>query len=168
MVYRLATETDFPFLVETYEKLNAYYYQVGYRLPRPENTGQAWLESFQRTLGRFSNVFVAETVDENGEPRLVGFVLCRLKRLAAHFGGGLTGEISDVWVEPDARRMGIGEGLLRQAAQWMRTQGAISVEAQILKDNQASLSLFESLGFRLEYRLVRLLWEDYPPPTANG
>lgn len=161
ITYRQATDQDFPVLVQYYEKLNAYYYQVGYRLPRPQNVGQAWLESFQRTLGRFSNVFVAEAPGEKGEARILGFVLCRLKRMASHLGGELTGEISDVWVEPDARRLGIGEGLLRQAAAWIRLQGAHSIEAQILKDNQASMLLFESLGFKLEYRLVRLLWEDF-------
>jgi ribosomal protein S18 acetylase RimI-like enzyme len=160
VTFRLATEADFPHLIEAYEKLNAYYYQVGYRLPRPQNVGQAWLDSFQRTLGRFSSVIVAEAGGEDGQPWMAGFVLCRLKRIAAHMGGVLAGEISDVWVEPEARRRGIAEALLRQAIGWMREQGAHSIEAQILKDNEGSWRLFESLGFQLEYRLVRLTWED--------
>ena len=37
---RPATEADFPALADMYEKLNAYFYQVGYLLPRPENVGE--------------------------------------------------------------------------------------------------------------------------------
>lgn len=160
--YRVVTEADFPVLVEYFEKLNTYFYQVGYRLPNPENAGQLWLDSFKRTLGRFSNVFIAELEGEGGARRVVGFMLCRLKRLPAYMGGVIAGELSDMWIEPGARRMGIGEQLSRLAIDWMREQGAHSIEIQILKDNEGSWKLYERMGFKLEYRLVRLLWEDYP------
>ncbi len=153
---RLATEDDFPILLEMYSQLNAHFYQVGYRLPRPENVGVLWLDSFKRTLGRFSNLLVAETGGE-----VVGFLLCRLKRLPAHMGGVLVGEISDIWIEASARRMGVGEKLSRCAIDWMREQDVHSIEVQILKDNQASLRLYESLGFKLEFSTVRLLWDEY-------
>src|SRR5512144_697792 len=97
-----------------YEKLNAYFYEVGYLLPRPENVGEAWLESYRRTLGRFSNVFVAER-----EGHLLGFILCRLKRLPAHMGGVMVGEVSDVWVEDEARRSGVGRALVQAGLVWM-------------------------------------------------
>ncbi len=86
ITYRPATEADFLSLEAMYTKLNAYFYEVGYLLPHPENVGEVWLESFRRTLGRFSNVFVAE---QEGSP--LGFILCRLKRLPAHMEGLLVG-----------------------------------------------------------------------------
>jgi ribosomal protein S18 acetylase RimI-like enzyme len=156
VTYRPATEDDFPVLMEMYTQLNKYFYQVGYRLPRPENVGKLWLDSFKRTLGRFSNIFVAE-IDE----RVVGFILCRLKRVPAHMGGVMAGEISDIWTDTSARRKGIGEKLSRLAINWMREQNAHSIEVQILKDNEASWRLYESMGFKLEFRLVRLLRDDY-------
>jgi hypothetical protein len=58
--YRLVEESDFPIIIEMYTLLNTYFYQMGYRLPHPENVGDIWLDSFRRTLGRFSNVFIAE------------------------------------------------------------------------------------------------------------
>lgn len=153
---REATADDFPILVNWYGQLNTYFYQMGYRLPHPENVGQIWLESFQRTLGRFSNVFIAEL---EGDP--VGFMLCRLKRVPAHMGGVMVGEISDVWIETEARRLGIGERLSRLALAWLRENDAHSVEVQILKDNEGSWKMFERLGFQLEFRAVRLLWDEY-------
>jgi ribosomal protein S18 acetylase RimI-like enzyme len=159
VTYRPANEADFPALAAMYEQLNAYFATVGYLLPRPENVGGMWLDSFRRTLGRFSNIFVAERDD-----RLVGFHLCRIKRLPAHMGGALAGEVSDVWVEPEARSQGMGEALVQVGVAWMREQGVQSIEVQVLSENEGSLRFFQRQGFHLEYRALRLLWPDNAPP----
>jgi len=152
---RPAEAADFPRLIEMYERLNAYYYQVGYRLPRPEDVGQAWVESFQRTLGRFSNVFVAVAGDA-----LAGMILCRVKRLPQHMGGMMVGEISDIWVEPAFRRERLGEHLVEYGLDWLRRQGVHSVEIQVLSGNESAWRFFEELGFQLEYRAARLILES--------
>ena len=121
-----------------------------------------WLDSFKRTLGRFSNVFIAE-IDE----KVVGFMLCRLKRVPAYMGGVLVGEISDMWIDASARRMGIGDKLSRLALDWMREQGAHSIEIQVLKDNEASWQLYDRMGFKLEFRVGRLLWDEYIDETEE-
>lgn len=154
--FRLATEADFPVLMEFYTKLNTYFYQMGYRLPHPDNVGEVWLDSFRRTLGKFSRVDIAEI-----DGRVVGFMLCRIKRVPAYMGGVLVGELSDMWIEADARRLGIGDKLSRLALNWLREQGVHSVEIQVLRDNEASWKLYDRMGFKLEFRVGRLLWEDY-------
>ena len=159
--YRLVEESDFPVIVEMYIKLNQYFYKLGYRLPSPEDVGQAWLDSFQRTLGRFSNIFIAEV-----DGQIAGFMLCRMKKVPQYMGGVLVGELSDMWIKSFARRMGIGDKLSRLAIEWLREQGAHSVEIQVLRDNEASWKLYERMGFELEYRAGRLLWEDYIDPDS--
>jgi ribosomal protein S18 acetylase RimI-like enzyme len=184
ITYRTATEADFPVIMGMYELLNAYFYQMGYRLPHPENVGQVWLDSFRKTLGRFSNVFIAEMplyadAEETPEAhqqtrsessgslhtfsvcRIAGFMLCRLKRTPATMSGVIVGELSDMWIIPEARRMGLGDKLSRLAIDWLRSQGAHSIEIQVLRDNEASWKLYDRMGFQLEYRVGRLLWEDY-------
>lgn len=156
VTYRQVIEDDLPILKDMYVQLNNYFYSVGYRLPHPEDVGQLWLDSFKRTLGRFSNVFIVEV---NGE--VAGFMLCRLKRVPAYMGGVVVGELSDMWIIDSARRMGIGDKLSRLALDWLRQQGAHSVEIQILKDNEASWKLYDRMGFKMEFQLVRLLWDDY-------
>jgi ribosomal protein S18 acetylase RimI-like enzyme len=153
--YRQAVPDDFTRLAEMYERLSAYYYQVGYRLPRPDDVGQAWVESFQRTLGRFSNVFVAAA----GE-LLAGMILCRVKRLPQHMGGLLVGEISDIWVEPEYRRERVGEQLVKWGLDWLRRQSVHSVEIQVLSGNESAWRFFEGLGFELEFRAARLILES--------
>lgn len=159
--YREVREADLPVIAEMYEQLNVYFYRMGYRLPQPEDVGQVWLDSFQRTLGRFSNVFIAEL-----DGRVAGFMLCRVKRVPAHMGGVLVGELSDMWIIADARRMGIGDRLSRLAIDWLREQGVHSVEIQVLRDNEASWKLYERMGFELEFRAGRLSWEDYRDDDA--
>lgn len=161
--YRTVAESDLPVLLEFYQNLNTYFYSMGYRLPHPENVGEVWLDSFQRTLGRFSNVFIAEVED-----RVVGFMLCRLKRVPSYMGGVMVGELSDMWIDASARRMGIGDRLSRLAIDWMRQQGAHSIEIQVLKDNEASWKLYERMGFQLEFRVGRLLWDEYVDEQPEG
>ncbi|HSO27865.1 MAG TPA: GNAT family N-acetyltransferase, partial [Anaerolineales bacterium] len=102
IVYRQARPEDLPVAAQMYTRLDqAYRSQMTFFFPplEPENyeVGQAWLDSFQRTLGRFSVLFVAE---KDGE--LLGFVLGRVKRTPLYLGGVMVGEISEVWVEPPA------------------------------------------------------------------
>lgn len=154
IIYRQAVETDFPDLAEMYTRLNNSFYQYGYRLPQPEDVGEAWLTSFRRTLGRFSNLYVAES-----HSQLAGFTLCRIKRIPAHMGGVTVGELSDLWLEEHARRQGIARRLVNLAVEWMRGQGVHSIEVQVLRKNNASLALFEQLGFETEFRVLRLMWD---------
>jgi ribosomal protein S18 acetylase RimI-like enzyme len=154
--YRLVTEADFSAIMDMYVELNAFFYEVGYRLPHPENVGQVWLDTFRRTLGRFSNVFIAEI-----DRKVVGFMLCRVKRVPAYMGGVLAGELSDMWIIAEARRLGIGDKLSRLALDWLREQGVHSVEIQVLRDNEASWKLYDRMGFKLEFRVGRLLWDEY-------
>lgn len=93
-------------------------------------------------------------------------MLCRIKRVPPHMGGVLVGELSDMWIIPEARRLGIGDRLSRQALAWLREQGVHSVEIQVLRDNEASWKLYDRMGFQLEFRVGRLLWDEYIDPDA--
>jgi ribosomal protein S18 acetylase RimI-like enzyme len=162
IIYREANDTDLPGLAEKFVLLNQAYSQLGYLLPQPENVGEAWVESFRRTLGRFSNLFIAQK-----DEQLVGFALCRLKRLPAHMGGVLVGELSDIWTAPEQRREGIGRQLTVMVLQWLHAAGAHSVEVQVLRDNHIAWKMFEQLGFLHEYTAGRLLWDNYQQPEET-
>jgi ribosomal protein S18 acetylase RimI-like enzyme len=153
-IVRPAAESELVEIARMYENLDAHYRQFPYHFPRTEDLGQAWLDSFRRTLGRFSQLFVAEL-----DGKFVGFSLGRLKRVAPYRGGFLIGEISDVWVHPDARRLHIGEVLNLQTIAWLGNQGAESVEVQVLEGNEPIQHLYRKLGFQTELRQLRLTLE---------
>jgi ribosomal protein S18 acetylase RimI-like enzyme len=160
--YRTSTEADFPILAEKFASLNSTYYQLGYLLPHPGNVGEAWIDSFRRTLGRFSNLFIAESFDPttpDNQAVLCGFTLCRVKRVPAHMGGLMVGELSDIWVDPESRRLGIAAHLTDMVLDWMHKMGVHSVEVQVLKDNEPAWKLFQQLGFQYEFRSARFLMD---------
>lgn len=156
VLYREATEADFPVVASMYAKLDQLLRQYTYNFPAVENVGELWLDMFRRTLGRFSVLYVAEY-----EGEVVGFIVARLKRVPEYLGGVMVGELKDMWVEHKVRRLGIGEKLLRLAIEWCRAQNVYSVEAQILLGNEPIIKLVEYLGMKKELYQFRMMWPDY-------
>jgi GNAT superfamily N-acetyltransferase len=156
VIYREATEVDFPAVEAMYAKLDELLRQYTYAFPAVENVGHLWLDMFRRTLGRFSVLFVAEV-----EGEVVGFIVARLKRVPEYLGGVMVGELKDMWVEKPVRRLGIGEKLLRLAIEWCRAQNVYSVEAQILLGNEPIINLVEYLGMKKELYQFRMSWDGY-------
>jgi len=156
VVYREANEGDFPTVIAMYGKVDQFLRQFTYTFPEVKNVGELWLEMFRRTLGRFSILYIAEYKE-----KIVGFILVRIKRVPEYLGGVMVGELKDMWVEPEVRRLGIGEKLLRMAINWCREQKVYSVEAQILLGNEPIIKLVEYLGMKKELYQLRLTWNDY-------
>ncbi len=156
VIYREATEADFPAVEAMYAKLDELLRQYTYAFPAVENVGHLWLEMFRRTLGRFSVLYVAEV-----EGQVVGFIVARVKRVPEYLGNVMVGELKDMWVEKPVRRLGIGEKLLRLAIEWCRAQNVYSVEAQILLGNEPIIKLVEYLGMKKELYQFRMSWEGY-------
>jgi RimJ/RimL family protein N-acetyltransferase len=162
VTYRQAEEKDFLILEEYYTKLNQHFRQYGYRLPVPENIGGVWLDTFRRTLGKFSMAYVAEY-----EGKVRGFLLARIKRLPAYMGGEFVGELSDEWIEPEIRRLGAGAHMCHMGLEWLRTQNVHSVEIQVLSGNEPSWNMLAAMGFKQEFRVGRMYWDEYIPEDLN-
>lgn len=151
VVYREASEQDLPSLEKAYAELMGIYRSLGYRLNVPENVGAIWVDSFKRTLGKYSQVFIAEVSSQ-----LVGFALVRLKHLPPYQGNEIIAELSDIFVAESVRHQGYSIQLSQMVIGWAKEKGATSIEAQILANNVASQRMFASLGFSEELTQVRL------------
>jgi GNAT superfamily N-acetyltransferase len=158
VIYRLAKAEDLPVIAGMYTKMDQFFRGFSYRFPEVENIGEAWVDSFRRTLGRFSVVYIAEL-----DGRVAGFMLGRVKRVAPYLGGVMVGELSDMWVEPEARRLGVGKELSLITMRWLSDQGVHSIEVQILEGNEPIWRLYEKMGFTPELRQIRMLRADFPP-----
>ena len=154
--YRLATEADFPPVAEMYSKLDALMHRMGMHLPSPENVGQTWVDSFRRTLGRYSFLHILEI-----DSAIMGLLLSRIKRLPPYWGGVLVGELTDIWVHSSVRRLNHAEKLVHHAIRQLKDHDVHSVEVRILFENVPAQALIESVGFITEVHTARLLWENY-------
>ena len=66
--------------------------------------------------------------------------------MVADLGGDHIVRIDQVWVTPEARELGFGDGLLEAAIASARERGAIAVEGQSLPGDRQTKNLYERAG----------------------
>ena len=74
---------------------------------------------------------------------VVGYGLVRAERLG---DGSLLGVIDDIYVDPGARSVGVGEALMDHLIDWCRAQGCFGVDSLALPGDRATKNFFESFG----------------------
>lgn len=153
-VVRVGIVNDLRAVGLLWSKLNNFHLSIGMHFQADDNSVEAWIASFSRTLGRFSFLWVAE---QRGE--ISAFLLGRLKRTPAYLGGVMVGEISDLYVSEGLRGQGIGKQLVSTAMLHFKNQGVHSVEVQIMAHNESGLVFWNSLGFQNDVILVRHMVE---------
>ena len=154
LVLRSASPEDLFDVGRLWARLDRFHRDIGLAFPQPEGAQQAWTASFERTLGRFSFLWVAEQDEE-----ICAFLLARLKRTPAFLGGVLVGEISDLFVDERLRGQKVGARLVELAVEQLRARDVHSIEVQVLHNNVGGLAFWHRLGFELELSQFRLLLE---------
>lgn len=149
-VVRVGTHNDLRAVVRLWSELNTFHHSIGLQFPEGAEAGAEWVASFERTLGRFSFLWVAEL-----EGSIQGFLLARLKRTPGYLGGVLVGEISDLYVSDEMRGMGAGKDLVATAFNELTKHDVHSIEVQVMIQNTNGLEFWKSMGFREDVLLVR-------------
>lgn len=155
-VIRPGGVADLPYVAALWQRLQAYHQQVGMQFPLPADAHQQWLASFERTLGRFSFLWVAEQ-----DAQVLAFLLARLKRSPAYFGGQIVGEISDLYVDESLRSQGVAAHLVRLAMDQFEALQVHSVEVQVMAQNEGGRRFWLNQGFTLELVQVRKNMEEH-------
>jgi len=83
---------------------------------------------------------LAGTIDEV----VVGYAVAHQEVLRT---GERLGIVADVFVDPGARGVGVGEALLDDVVAWCEAGGCIGIDALALPGNRATKNFFESFGF---------------------
>jgi GNAT superfamily N-acetyltransferase len=71
--------------------------------------------------------------------------------------------IQDIYVEPDARGIGVGEELINSTLGWGRQRGARSAEIRVLPSHRDAKNFCEENGFSAH---VLALHKDLPPASG--
>jgi L-amino acid N-acyltransferase YncA len=151
---REAASEDLPAISALWRSLQEYHLSLGLAFPLEQDASEKWISSFQRTLGRFSFLWVGLDRDQ-----VSAFLLARVKQSPAYLGGLQIGEISDLFVADNLRGSGIGTRLAETAVSRLRSLGVHSIEVQIQSGNDAGLAFWHKLGFKTDLTLVRKLAE---------
>lgn len=109
---------------------------------RAERGGDLWARERDRDAGfrrpEEGEVFVG-TVDG----AVVGYAVVRASRLV---DGEELAVIDDIYVEPAAREVSVGERLLRACIEWARARGCLGIDALALPGMREAKNFFESAG----------------------
>lgn len=113
---------------------------------QPPNPGGAREFLRQRLVNRDSVIFLARSTSE--PTRAVGFVQLypsfssvRMRKLWI---------LNDLFVTPQARKLGVARLLMERARQLGRETGAVALALETATDNEAAKALYRSLGYRRE------------------
>ena len=74
---------------------------------------------------------------------VVGYGVVRAETL---LDGGLLGVIEDIYVEPGARAVGVGETLMNHLIDWCHSRGCFGVDSLALPGDRETKNFFESFG----------------------
>ncbi|MEX1247018.1 MAG: GNAT family N-acetyltransferase [Anaerolineales bacterium] len=147
---REARAEGLPAVGAAWLRLQNFHQGLGLAFPIETGAAEAWLASFQRTIGRFSFLWV---IGEVGKP--TAFLLARVKQSPAFLGGMQVGEIRDLYVDASLRGSGAGTQLVDMAMHKFQERGVHSVEVQIQAGNEAGLAFWIKQGFKQDLTLVR-------------
>jgi GNAT superfamily N-acetyltransferase len=74
---------------------------------------------------------------------IVGYGAARAETL---LDGGLLGVIDDIYVDPGARAVGVGEALMNHLLDWCTARGCFGVDSLALPGDRETKNFFESFG----------------------
>ena len=95
--------------------------------------------SIAAALDRGHHLVLAGTYDSV----VVGYAVVGVETLA---DGGALGIIEDLYVEPDAREVGVGEAMMDMILEWCADRGCFGVDALALPGDRGTKNFFETYG----------------------
>ena len=147
---RLADDGDLASVRDLWGQLDRFHHDLGMAFPDIQDADNKWQSSFERTLGRFSFLWIAESNSVIG-----AFLLARIKQSPAYLGGLQVGEISDLFVAESFRGQQIAAKLVDEAMQKFEGLDLHSVEVQIQAGNDLGTEFWQKKGFDLDLSQVR-------------
>ena len=123
--------------------------------PAPSPTGeQAWEKHVREDIwgNREWCVFVAEA-----EGKLIGQIMGVLRDVYPVFEPERYGYVTDIVVDPDARRSRVGQALFEALQAWFRERGASHLQLQVAHKNPVSRSFWQAMGCT---NYLDTLWYD--------
>lgn len=140
---RTATADDLPRILALYEELKLEFSEYRGRWFELD----AWPEPAETAL--------AGAVADSGmcvmvgtiDGYVVGYVVVETRAALPQARSRRVGRVRDLYVEVDAREVGVGEALLSAAVGWLSEQGIHAADVSVLPGHRAAKNFFEQNGF---------------------
>lgn len=139
---RPARASELPHVVTLARELRSELGRIrgGERWQRREARAEPLEAVFAELLERDDATVLAGTIDDT----LVGYASVEIEELR---DGTRLGRVDELYVEPDARGVGVGERLVDAAVAYCVENGCDGVDASALPGHREAKNFFESAGF---------------------
>ena len=158
---RTATPEDLPAIVGLVEALRAEL--------TPMRGGRIWAVREARA-GQPDEVYGALLTDPEAcvvvgtiDDVVIGFGVATVEALA---DGGRLGVVSEMFVDAEARAVGVGEAMLETMVAFCTEAGCVGVDAFALPGHRAAKNFFEESGFTARAIVMHHTLEDPDAPDA--
>jgi len=94
----------------------------------------------------------------------VGFVAASVR---SNRSGELLAVVSDLFVEAEARELGVGEALMAAAIDWARALGCTAIDATVLPGSREAKNFFERAGLKARRIVVHRSLVEPPGGEAR-
>lgn len=127
---------------------------------RTKRGGPSFLRGEARTAARDGAITsIAEAIEDPEGLVVVGciddvVVGVGSVEITDHSDGTRTATIRDLFVHPEARRVGVGEAMVEALVTRARTRGCIAVDSYALPGDRATKNFFETHGFTARLLVV--------------
>jgi GNAT superfamily N-acetyltransferase len=118
-----------------------------------EAVAEPFEDAYGALIARDDALVVVGTVDET----VVGFGVVTLERLRT---GETLGIIGDLFVEPGARAVGVGEAMADDLVAFCATHGCTGIDALALPGHRTTKNFFEGSGFTARALVMHRALDD--------
>jgi aminoglycoside 6'-N-acetyltransferase I len=125
----------------------------------PDGTEAEHRGEIERFLGGKAREPLAVLLAESGAGHVVGFAELSIRPCAEGCRSDRVAYLEGWFVEPEARRQGIGRALVAAAEDWARAQGCTEFASDAQADNDVSAAAHRTAGFT-DVGLVRCFRKD--------
>lgn len=140
---RHATESEIPVLVSLYRSLEDEMRALHPMWPIANGLDEPVEKSFEETLADPDTVLLIGTIDDYP----LGFLLVREEEMLMQAQGEKIGSIRFIFVDHEAREVGLGEVMRDTALDILRARGITKFDAHVLPGHRLVKNFFESGGF---------------------
>lgn len=140
---RRAEPSDLPALESLYRGLETEMVALSPMWPLAEGLEEPLIDSLRAALTNADTTVVVGEYD--GQP--LGFMLARVEGLLAQANGERLGSIRLVFVDVEARQVGIGEAMREAVLAEFRAAGLTRFDAHVLPGHRLAKNFFEQGGF---------------------
>lgn len=145
---RPGTEAELDQIAGLWRAMYAHQHAHGMTLPLRDDAAELWKRQLAGRLDSPVSIVLVAPAGP-GDGALAGFLAAQIKRLPPHLAADRprVGFISELFVQPDARRRGTGRALVEAAFDWFRRADVGSIELHVLVGNDGGRRFWEQLGF---------------------